>query len=221
MYRAGRAVLRPLLGLLYRPRIEGRGNIPKRGGVLLASNHRSSWDTVLIPVASPRPVQFLTKSAYFNRPGRIGALQRWFFRSIGGVPVERAAGERARAALAVGGRILAAGRVFAVFPEGSRSRDGRLYDGHGGAAWMALETGATVIPVGLIGTARMRPFSPRGARVRIRFGRPVALGDLDSLPGGRARRAATERIMDAIAELTGQERAGELNPGSRDVSSLG
>ncbi|GGA71042.1 1-acyl-sn-glycerol-3-phosphate acyltransferase [Pseudoclavibacter endophyticus] len=222
VYFIGRAVLRPLFWMLYRPRVVGRRNVPAAGPVLLASNHLSSWDTVLIPVTAPRPVQFLTKSSYFTRSGRLGALMKWFFQSIGGVPVLRAAGRDARSALDAGSSILRAGSAFGVFPEGTRSRDGKLHRGHPGAAWMALDTGATVVPVGLIGTDAMRAFRhllPRragGMRAEVRYGTPIDLSDLAALPGGRARAIATERIMAAIAALTGQQGSGEVNASSRD-----
>lgn len=210
--------MRPYFWLLYRTRRSGHRALPKTGALLLAANHQSGWDTVLIPVASPRPVQFLTKSAYFSRSGLGGRLLRWFFTAIGAVPVLRTAGGQAQAALEAGSAILRAGSVFAVFPEGTRSRDGRLYRGRSGAAYMALDTGAAVVPVGLVGTDRMRPFGwLRGlGRPEVRFGSPLDLSDLAELPAGQARRQATERIMDAIAALTGQERAEELNATSRD-----
>src|SRR5690606_447447 len=161
VFYLGREVLRPLFWLLFRTRRIGHKALPSEGPVLLAANHLSSWDTVLIPVATPRPVQFLTKSAYFEKSGPKGAFLRWFFRNIGAVPVLRAAGSEAQAALDAGSSILRAGSVFAVFPEGTRSRDGRLYKGRAGAAWMALETGATVVPVGLVGTSGLKAFSWR------------------------------------------------------------
>jgi len=222
VYFLGRAVLRPLFWLLYRTRRIGHRDIPAGGPLLLASNHQSSWDTVLIPVAAIRPVQFLTKSTYFTKSGLMGRFLKWFFTSIGAVPVVRTAGHDAKAALAAGTAILQAGSVFAIFPEGTRSRDGRLYKGRGGAAWMALATDAVVVPVGLVGTDTMRAFGwlRRGhERPEVRFGPPVALGDLAGLPGGAARRIATERIMDAIAALTGQERADELNASSSDSAT--
>lgn len=218
VFFAGRAILRPLFQVLYRTRTVGRENVPTTGAVLLASNHLSGWDTVLIPVAARRPVQFLTKSAYFTKAGLGGRLQRWFFTSIGAVPVIRTAGQAAQAALESGARILRAGSVFAVFPEGTRSRDGRLYRGRSGAAWMALDTGATVVPVGLVGTGTMVAFGwLRGrGRPEVRFGEPVDLSDLADTPKGVARRVATERIMDAIAVLSGQARVDELNASSTD-----
>ncbi|MFT4232769.1 MAG: lysophospholipid acyltransferase family protein [Leucobacter sp.] len=200
----GRAVLRPLLRLRLRPRVVGREHVPATGAVLLVSNHLSGLDTILIPSFSPRKVQFLAKASLFE--SRIGG---WFFRRIGAIPVHRSASSSAQAALDAGCEVLAAGNVFAVFPEGSRSRDGRLYRGRGGAAWMALETGAAVVPVGLIGTnRRLRdPRTGKAPRVEMRFGAPIQLDDLAGLPRGRARREATERIMSAIRALTGQESA--------------
>lgn len=219
VYFIGRAVLRPLFWLLYRPRVRGREHVPAAGAVLLAANHLAALDTVIIPTSSPRPVQFLIKSAYFTGSGLVGSLRRRFFTSIGGVPVHRAAGRGASAALAAGSDILRAGSVFAVFPEGTRSRDGRLHDGHGGAAWMVRTTGATLVPVGLVGTGAVKPFQhllPGRARLEVRFGAPVQVDDLAAMPDGRARRELTERMMSAIAALSGQERSGSVNTTSRD-----
>ena len=179
-------------------------HVPTQGPVFLASNHLSMLDAVLIPSFSPRKVQFLAKASLFSN--RIG---RWFFPRIGAIPVHREASSAAQAALETGRKVLAAGNVFAVFPEGSRSRNGRLYRGRTGAAWLALETGATVIPVGIIGTDR-----GRAGQISLRFGAPVDLSDLAELPSGRARKEATERIMAAIQSLTGQERADTYAPGS-------
>lgn len=219
IYFLGRLVLRPLFWLLYRPRISGRGNVPEHGSVLLVSNHLAALDTLIIPTSAERPVQFLIKSSYFTGTGVLGRFKRWFFRSIGGVPVYRATGRDARAALDAGSSILRAGSVFAVFPEGTRSRDGMLHEGHGGAAWMARDTSATVVPVGLIGTGTAKPLSHllRGRpRVEVHFGEPLDLVDLDDVPDGRARREMTERMMAAIARLSGQERSGTVNATSRD-----
>lgn len=200
----GRAILRPILRVRYRPTITGTEHVPSQGPVLLASNHLSMLDAILIPSFSPRKVQFLAKASLFS--SRIGS---WFFPRIGAIPVHREASSAAQAALEAGREVLAAGNVFAVFPEGSRSRDGRLYRGRSGAAWLALETGATVIPVGIIGTDR-----GRAGQISLHFGAPVVLSDLTALPSGQARREATERIMAAIQSLTGQERADVFAPGS-------
>ncbi len=219
VYFLGRAILRPLFWVMYRPRIVGRTNVPEHGSVLLVSNHLSSLDTVIIPTSAVRPVQFLIKASYFAGSGVLGRFKRWFFGSIGGVPVHRATGRDARAALDAGSSILRAGSVFAVFPEGTRSRDGKLHEGHGGAAWMARDTGAAVVPVGLIGTGSVRPLShllPGRPRLEVRFGEPLDLTDLAGMPDGRARREITERMMAAIARLSGQERSGSVNASSRD-----
>lgn len=219
IYFFGRAVLRPVFWLIYRPRIVGRENVPGHGPVLLASNHLAALDTVIIPTSATRPVQFLIKSSFFAGSGPAGRFRRWFFASIGGVPVERAVGSNALAALEAGAGILRGGGVFGVFPEGTRSRDGRLHAGHSGAAWMAQHTGAEIVPVGLIGTDAVTPLShllPGRPRLQVHFGEPLDLTDLDGVPDGRARREITERMMAAIADLTGQERSGNVNASSRD-----
>ena len=211
VFTLGRAVLRPWLWLRFRPLVTGSEHVPDDGSVLLVSNHLASLDTILIPSFSPRKVQFLAKASLFE-----GRLKRWFFTRIGAIPVHREAGSAAQAALEAGTRVLAAGQVFAVFPEGSRSRDGRLYRGRSGAAYMALETGAAVVPVGLIGTDRREDQrTGRAPRVEVRFGAPVELDDLAELPAGRARKEATERIMAAIHGLTGQERVEVYSEGGR------
>lgn len=219
VYFAGRAILRPLFWLIYRTRVTGREHVPQTGPVLLASNHLAALDTVIIPTSAPRPVQFLIKSAYFTGPGVLGRCRRWFFTSIGGVAVHRSTGRDARAALAAGSGILRSGSVFAVFPEGTRSRDGKLHDGHGGAAWMARDTGAQVVPVGLVATGTVKPFGhllPGRPRLEVHFGAPLDLSDLDEVADGKARREITARMMDAIAALSGQERSGAVNATSRD-----
>ncbi|UTX52527.1 lysophospholipid acyltransferase family protein [Leucobacter aridicollis] len=207
----GRAILKPVLWVLYRPRITGREHVPHTGPLLLVSNHESMLDTILIPSFTPRRVQFLAKASLFG--SRLG---RWFFTGIGAVAVHRGSSSTAQAALDAGREVLDAGSAFVVFPEGSRSKDGRLYRGRSGAAWLANETGAVVVPVGLRGTNRKLrdPRTGRRTRVSIEFGAPLDLRDLGGLSAGRARREATERIMGAIHELTGQDRAEKFAEGS-------
>lgn len=209
IYVVGRSILRPALRLRYRPLITGSSKMPRSGAVLIVSNHLSGLDTILIPSFSPRPVRFLAKASLFRTPFR-----NWIMRTVGAIPVFREAGSEAQAALEAGKSILEAGNVFAIFPEGSRSRTGLLNKGRTGAAWLALETGATILPVGLIGTDRKRAHGRR-PRIQMRIGTPFTLTDLTDLPGGRARREATERIMSAIQALTGQERSDEFAEGGR------
>lgn len=214
VYGLVRGILRPLVRLAYRPRITGADNVPRSGPVILASNHLSFVDSVVIPLAAPRPVQFLAKSHYFTGAGLRGWVSRTFFTAIGAVSVERGAGAQAQAALDQGRRILDAGNAFAIYPEGTRSLDGRLYRGRTGVAWLALTTGAIVVPVGLIGTEEIQPVGSRLPRVRpvtVRFGEPLDLSRHGPATSGRARRAATDEVMAAIHGLSGQELAGRYN----------
>ncbi|HET8779290.1 MAG TPA: lysophospholipid acyltransferase family protein, partial [Agromyces sp.] len=200
LYRIVRGILRPLVHLVYRPTITGADRVPKHGPVIFASNHLSFVDSIVIPLAAPRPVQFLAKSHYFTGTGLSGWVSRTFFGAIGAVSVERGAGAQAQAALDQGRRILESGAAFALYPEGTRSLDGRLYRGRTGVAWLALETGATVVPVGLIGTEAIQPVGAKLPRVRpvtVRFGSPLDLSRHGSASSGRARRAATDEIMAA------------------------
>lgn len=214
LYRVIRGILRPLVLLVYRPKIVGSDRVPREGAVIFASNHLSFVDSIVIPLAAPRPVQFLAKSHYFTGTGFKGWVSRTFFGAIGAVSVERGAGSQAQEALDQGRRILEAGNAFALYPEGTRSLDGRLYRGRTGVAWLALTTGATVVPVGLVGTQEIQPVGsnlPRVRPVTVKFGAPLHLAHHGPATSGRARRAATDEIMAAIHELTGQELAGTYN----------
>lgn len=193
-----------MLKALYRPQIAGRENVPPTGPVILAANHLSALDTIIVPVAAPRPARFLIKSNLVEGRGPWGALRRWFFQAIGAVPVERETGRAALAALDQQKQLLADGNVVALFPEGTRADDGKLQRGKTGVAMLALETLAPVIPVGLQGTDRkLTPNAP----VTVIFGPAVDLSGLDELSAGVARREATDRIMRAIGDLIGQEPA--------------
>jgi 1-acyl-sn-glycerol-3-phosphate acyltransferase len=209
-YALGRFVVAPVARMIYRPRVEGRSLVPRTGPVIFASNHLSFIDSVAIPIAAPRPVHFLAKSSYFE-----SWASRQFFSAIGAIPVERGAGQAAMDALEQQRRILADGRAVALYPEGTRSLDGRLYKGRTGVAFLALETGAPVVPVGLIGTDVVMPVGARfptlRQRVTVRFGAPLDLSAHGAASSGRARRAATDEIMAAIHALSGQELAGTYN----------
>lgn len=214
-YRLGRAVISPLARFVYRPHVEGKHNVPTTGPVIFASNHLSFIDSIAIPVAAPRPVHFLAKSAYFEGSGFSGALSRTFFESIGAIPVHRGAGQAALDALDQQRRLLEDGLTVALYPEGTRSTDGRLYKGRTGVAFLALQTGAPVVPVGLIGTDKAMP---KGAklpsvreRITVKFGEPIDVSVHGPASSGKARRLATDQIMEAIHALSGQELAGIYN----------
>jgi 1-acyl-sn-glycerol-3-phosphate acyltransferase len=209
-YAAGRFVITPLARLVYRPRVEGKQNVPRTGPVIFASNHLSFIDSIAIPVAAPRPVHFLAKASYFE-----GWASRQFFTSIGAIPVHRGAGQAALDALDQQRVLLEDGRAVALYPEGTRSLDGRLYKGRTGVAFLALQTGAPVVPVGLIGTDKVMPVGATMPslthRVTVKFGEPLDLAHHGPATSGKARRLATDEIMAAIHELSGQELANAYN----------
>jgi 1-acyl-sn-glycerol-3-phosphate acyltransferase len=214
-YALGRFVIAPLSRLIYRPRVEGKATIPMDGPVIFASNHLSFLDSIAIPVAAPRPVHFLAKSSYFDGKGMSGWFSREFFTAIGAVPVQRGAGQAALNALDQQRRLLEDGKAIALYPEGTRSLDGRLYKGRTGVAFLALQTGAPVVPVGLVGTDKVMPVGAKlpsmKERVTVRFGEPLELSHHGPADSGKARRLATDDIMAAIHGLSGQELANAYN----------
>jgi len=203
-----RYVLAPLVRLLWRPAVHGADRIPAHGPVILAANHRAAVDTAFIPLVAARRVAFLGKAEYFTGRGLRGRLMAAFLGALGYIPVDRSNARAGLAALAAGREVLERGGAFGIYPEGTRSLDGKLHRGHTGVASLALSTGAVVVPVGLIGTERVQPVGrliPRLARVEIRFGRPLEFSRYEGLEGAPAiRRAVTDEIMDAIADLSGQ-----------------
>ncbi|MFE7199858.1 lysophospholipid acyltransferase family protein [Pseudonocardia alni] len=203
-----RYVLAPLVRLVWRPRVRGADRIPATGPVILAANHRAAVDTAFIPLVAPRKVAFLGKAEYFTGRGLRGRLMAAFLGALGYIPVDRSNARAGLAALAAGREVLERGGAFGIYPEGTRSLDGKLHRGHTGVASLALSTGAVVVPVGLIGTERVQPVGrliPRLARVEICFGRPLEFSRYEGLEGAPAiRRAVTDEIMDAIADLSGQ-----------------
>ncbi|GAA4901997.1 lysophospholipid acyltransferase family protein [Streptomonospora salina] len=215
LYDAVRTLGRHLGRALYRPRVEGLEHIPASGPVVLAANHLSFCDSVVIPLVVPRRIRFLAKAEYFTGSGPKGRISRATFTALGAVPVERGSGGGALEALDVGLRRLKDGGVFSLYPEGTRSPDGRLYRGRTGVAHLALTSGAPVVPVGLCGTERIQPIGtrvPRIAPVTVRFGAPLDFSSgYGHLKTGRARRMVTDEVMAAIQRLTGQEQAGVYN----------
>ncbi|RKT79148.1 1-acyl-sn-glycerol-3-phosphate acyltransferase [Terracoccus luteus] len=218
-YSLGRNVLYPLSHALYRPTIEGKENMPRTGGVVVASNHVSFIDSFAIPLASPRQVRFLAKEEYWTGPGVGGALRKGFFTAVGMIPVNRHSTSAAQESLDKALEVLRAGDAFGIYPEGTRSRDGRLYRGRTGVAWLALTADVPVVPVGLIGTEEIQPVGarfPKLAKVTVRFGEPIGVERYRGMPAGRARRELTDEVMAAIAALSGQQMADTYNdvPGS-------
>jgi 1-acyl-sn-glycerol-3-phosphate acyltransferase len=215
LYEVVHATVPPAAKLVWRPRVEGLENIPATGPVILASNHLSFADSIVIPFVVRRRVAILAKRDYFTGTGLRGALIRGWFEGIGMVPVDRDDIKSGLDSLNIALDLLASGQAFAVYPEGARSRDGRLYRGRTGVAHLALTSGAPVVPVGLIGTEKLQPVGatwPRLVRVTARFGPPMNFeGRLDGVPPGRARREVTDEIMSEILALSGQEPAGEYN----------
>jgi 1-acyl-sn-glycerol-3-phosphate acyltransferase len=214
LYVLTRSVMAPIARLIYRPVIEGREHIPRTGPLLLASNHLSFVDSIVIPLVSPRRVVFLAKSDYFTGKGMRGLWRRWFFTATGAVPIRRGTHGAAQEALDTALEILNAGHALGIYPEGTRSRDGRLYRGRTGVAWLALTAGCPVVPVALSGTQDIQPVGsrlPRISKIAIRFGEPLDFSYLQGAKPGPARREATDAIMAAIHELSGQELAHRYN----------
>ncbi|HEX6248266.1 MAG TPA: lysophospholipid acyltransferase family protein [Nocardioidaceae bacterium] len=210
-----KTVLAVLFRAVYRPTVTGLENIPAQGPVILASNHLSFVDSMVIPLVVSRRVAFLAKSDYFTGTGVKGTLSRWWFQGFGMIPVDRDDSRAAQASLDAALAVLSDGGVFGIYPEGTRSRDGRLYRGRTGVAWLAMTSGAPVVPVALVGTERLQPVGttiPRPAKVSVRFGAPVEVaGRYDGVPVGRARRELTDEVMAAIQAMSGQEPAGRYN----------
>ena len=201
-------VLGPLLRLLFRPRIEGMENVPETGAAIIAGNHLSFSDHFLMPAILPRRITFLAKAEYFTGKGLKGRLIAAFFRGIGQIPVDRSGGKGSSAIDAALG-VLGRGELLGIYPEGTRSHDGRLYRGRTGVAVMALRAGVPVIPCAMVGTFELQPPGrkiPRIGRVTIRFGKPLEFSRYAGLEEQRyAVRSVTDEIMYEILAMSGQE----------------
>ena len=221
LFRMLQVVVPPLARAVWRPTVIGLDNVPRSGGVLLASNHLSFFDSVVIPVCAPRNVAFLTKQDYFQGTGIKGALQRGWFEGLGMLPIDRDDPRAAITSLETALEVLNRGEAFGIYPEGTRSRDGRLYRGRTGVAHLALTAGVPVVPVGLKGTPEIQPVGaryPKLAKVTVAFGEPMDFtGRFEGVPSGRARREATDEIMTAIQKLSGQPEAGIYNDRAPDA----
>jgi 1-acyl-sn-glycerol-3-phosphate acyltransferase len=201
--------LGPVLRLLFRPRTEGLEHIPEDGAAIVAGNHLSFSDHFLMPVVLKRRITFLAKQEYFTGPGVKGRLTAAFFRSAGQIPVDRSGKEAGQAAIREGLGVLARDELLGIYPEGTRSHDGRLYKGKVGVAIMALRAGVPVIPCAMVGTFEIQPpgqVVPKIKRVRIRFGEPLDFSRYAGMENDRTvLRAVTDEIMYRILALSGQE----------------
>lgn len=215
LYDVIHRVVPPVLKAVWRPTVHGLEHVPRSGGVILASNHLSFVDSVVIPSVVPRKVVFLAKSDYFTGSGLSGMASRAWFEGLGMLPVDRDDTKAALASLDIALEVLGRGEAFGIYPEGTRSRDGRLYRGRTGVAHLALTAGVPVVPVGLTGTQAVQPVGsnrPRVVPITVAFGDPIDFsGRFDGVPSGRARRDVTDEVMAAIQRLTGQEEAGVYN----------
>jgi 1-acyl-sn-glycerol-3-phosphate acyltransferase len=229
----------PLLRLVFRPQTEGAENVPTEGPAILASNHLSYADWLFMPLTLPRRVTFVAKAEYFTTPGIKGWFQRLFFSGAGQVPIDRSGASAAEGALTAAKRVLAEGELFGIYPEGTRSHNGKLYRGKTGVARLALETGVPVIPVAVVGTDVVAPPGKTfGSFTRpvVRFGKPLDFERYEGLENDRyILRSVTDEIMYEIMRLSGQEyvdtyaarakalekEAAKKSGGSRNPASVG
>jgi len=205
----------PFLRVYNRPEIVGVDNIPSAGPAIIASNHQSVMDSFFLPLLCPRQITFLAKAEYFNGTTLVGRLQKWFFTSSGSRPVNRTSASAGQDAMNTAAEVLNDGDLFGIYPEGTRSPDGRLYKGKTGVARIALASGAQVIPVAMIGTGDVNPIGtwfPRPGKVRVKVGDPIYPIEFVNNRGlerdsYEAIRALTDHIMHQLQQLSGQEYA--------------
>jgi 1-acyl-sn-glycerol-3-phosphate acyltransferase len=202
-------ILGPLLRFIFRPWVRGVENVPSSGAAILASNHLSFSGSIFLPLQCPRPVVFLAKSEYFTGKGLKGFLVKTFFKATGQLPIDRSGGKASEAALNTGLGVLEQGQLLGIYPEGTRSPDGKLYRGRTGIARMALEAKVPVIPVAMIDTEKVQPIGsrfPRVRRVGIVYGKPLDFSRFDGMEGDRiVLRAVADEIMYELMKISGQE----------------
>jgi 1-acyl-sn-glycerol-3-phosphate acyltransferase len=200
-------LLGPWLRILFRPQVEGLENIPGDGPAILASNHLSFSDSIFLPLVVKRHITFLAKAEYFTGTGIKGFFTRAFMKGVGQVPIDRSGG--ADAALNTALRVMGENELLGIYPEGTRSPDGRLYRGKTGVARMALVAGVPVIPVAMIGTREIQPAGqkiPNVRRVGIKIGTPLDFSRYEGMENDRfVLRSMTDEIMYELMELSGQE----------------
>jgi 1-acyl-sn-glycerol-3-phosphate acyltransferase len=208
-YQLSRLVIGPALHLLARTDLIGEENIPQAGGAILASNHLSVLDSFYLPLSVERPVTFVAKSEYFTGTKPMERIAGAYLRSTKQLSVDRTGARAGQEMLESALALIKGGALFGIYPEGTRSPDGRLYRGRTGVGWLALHSGVPVLPVAMIGTDRLLPPGhkvPRPGRIQIRIGKPLLFEEYRDQPAGaRQRRAVTDRVVEAIGELSGQE----------------
>ncbi|MBB6172538.1 1-acyl-sn-glycerol-3-phosphate acyltransferase [Nocardiopsis mwathae] len=205
-----KAILGPVLAVLWQPRAEGVENVPRYGPAILVGNHLSFSDHFFGPLPLPRKITFLAKAEYFTGTGPKGLLSRLFFTGVGQIPIDRSGGKASEAALRTGLRVLKQGRLLGIYPEGTRSPDGKLYRGRTGVARLVLESKAPVIPMAMINVDKIMPpgrtVPKLGIRPKVRFGKPLDFSRYYGMEKDpRVLRAITDEIMYALMELSGQE----------------
>jgi 1-acyl-sn-glycerol-3-phosphate acyltransferase len=221
LYSFGKVTVAPLLRALWRPKVTGLGHLPRTGPVIMASNHLSVVDSLVIPIMVKRPVYFLAKNEYFRQP-----LMRTIMTGLNQIPVDRSGGRASLMALDAALPVLRDGQVLGIFPEGTRSPDGRLYRGRPGVAKLALDAGATILPVGLMGTEKVQPIGARlprfGVDIEMRVGPPLDLSHWRDAPvDSRVLREITGALMEEIRTLTGQEYVGRYAPRGGQGGAVG
>ncbi|MER7444745.1 lysophospholipid acyltransferase family protein [Micromonospora avicenniae] len=215
LYTIGKLTVAPTMRLAFRPTVEGLEHVPETGGAIFAGNHLSVADELFLGTVVPRHLAFWAKSDYFKGVGLKGAFSKFVLTGLGAIPVERAGGRAALSAFDAAIPALKAGELVVVYPEGTRSPDGRLYRGRTGAVRLAVGAGVPIIPVGTIGTEKVQPIGariprPGTGKVTIRFGKPL---DFTGRPDDSASlRAMTDEVMSEIQKLTGQEYVSRYAP---------
>ena len=202
-------VIGPILLAIFRPWVVGLEHVPKQGPVILASNHLSFIDSIFLPLVVDRPVVFLAKSEYFTGKGLKGWATRLFFQAANQLPIDRSGGKASEASLNTGLRVLREGSILGIYPEGTRSPDGRLYRGRTGVARMVLEAGVPVVPVAMIGTAEVMPIGtrlPKVRRVGIVFGEALDFSRFEGMEGDRfVLRSVTDELVYDLRALSDQQ----------------
>ena len=202
-------VVGPILLAIFRPWVVGLEHVPKQGAVILASNHLSFIDSIFLPLVVDRPVVFLAKSEYFTGRGLKGWATKMFFQATGQLPIDRSGGKASEASLNTGLRVLREGRVLGIYPEGTRSPDGKLYRGRTGVARMVLEAGVPVVPVAMIGTEEVMPIGtrlPKVRRIGIVFGDALDFSRFEGMEGDRfVLRSVTDELVYDLRELSAQQ----------------